>query len=135
MPSAKKLAANEERYVLTAFLEPNGHTASVILGLYSQLCTKQSLKFLEILQKVHFDYKPSLASDHLINTLNEAYSSDRLAPMSTFIMDVGSPFFKFSTPFSYTTITHKVFTVHFAHSMMYFSSTTSFCLQETDYTS
>ena len=45
------------------------------------------------------------ASDNLINTLNEAYSSDRLSPMSTFIMDVGSPFFKFSTPFPYTTIT------------------------------
>lgn len=50
------------------------------------------------------DCKPSFASDPLINTQNEAYNNERVAPLSIFLIDIGSPFFKFSTPFPYTTI-------------------------------
>ncbi|KAF2366892.1 Glycosyl transferase family 39/83 [Trinorchestia longiramus] len=72
---------------------------------------------------------------HSASTLNEAYNCDRLAPLSTFFMDVSSPIFKFSTPFLHTTLTHKVVTAHLPHSAIDYSGTMSFCLQKMNYTS
>ncbi|KAF2347483.1 hypothetical protein FHG87_021761 [Trinorchestia longiramus] len=46
-----------------------------------------------------------------MNKVKKGTSGGGAAYLPTFFIDVGSSFFKFSTPFSYTTVTHKVVTV------------------------
>ncbi|GBN22125.1 hypothetical protein AVEN_26080-1 [Araneus ventricosus] len=47
-------------------------------------------------------------------------------------MNVGSPVFTFSAPFTHNTITHTVLTKYSAHSSVNFSSIISFCLKKTN---
>ncbi|GBN54412.1 hypothetical protein AVEN_237413-1 [Araneus ventricosus] len=45
-------------------------------------------------------------------------------------MNVGSPVFTFSTPFTHNNITHTVLTIYSAYSSVNFSSIISFCLKK-----
>lgn len=62
------------------------------------------------------------STNYLIRLFDNAFHRYWLPPLTTLIMDTGASFFKFSAPFSHTSVTYKLVAIHFTHLIMNFYS-------------
>lgn len=75
--------------------------------------------------------KPTFLPNQLVNLVNQIFCSDQLSALTTLVC---STFCEFPTPFSHSTITHTVLTIHYTDPAMNFRSTRLFSLKKTNNT-
>ena len=85
-----------------------------------QLRNRESLPFMNSHEPLH-------------SLLNNLFCQYRLSSLTISIVDIISPFFKHSAPFSYTTITHKIVAINLTHPMMNFGCIMPFSEKKASY--
>ncbi|KAG8290966.1 hypothetical protein J6590_072075 [Homalodisca vitripennis] len=93
-------------------LQLHNGSEKTFLTPFAELCGHQTTSSAPIAHKFR-NRKPSIASYTLVN---EVFVCDRLSSLAPFIMNVNSSIFKFPTPITHCTVTHKAFTVYSFHS-------------------